>query len=250
MNICVDCRYCSQINDRPECLHLHVKSGASLDCRLYNPEGKCQWYERGGPAAPPKPIVPDTHHFGDPCQKCGTPHDEVAPGPCPGVPQRTPIILTNTPIEPAETQLLAMVMGQGLPAEPADDNKKLRQLASFLKTAKHEEELAKQARIKVEEEIAALVPGPESGQKTIDLGDGVKITVERGFNYKADIPEIDKVFSGMPNLGHAPIKTKTTRELDVKGYEWYRENHTEVFYEFARYVAVMPKKTAVSVKGL
>lgn len=23
-------------------------------------------------------------HFGDPCVHCGTPHDEVAPGPCPG----------------------------------------------------------------------------------------------------------------------------------------------------------------------
>ena len=28
--------------------------------------------------------VAATAHFGDPCIYCGTPHDEVAPGPCPG----------------------------------------------------------------------------------------------------------------------------------------------------------------------
>lgn len=26
---------------------------------------------------------PSPTHFGDPCVHCGTPHDEVAPGPCP-----------------------------------------------------------------------------------------------------------------------------------------------------------------------
>lgn len=30
--------------------------------------------------------VSQTTHFGDPCVKCGTPHDEVSPGPCPGRP--------------------------------------------------------------------------------------------------------------------------------------------------------------------
>jgi len=27
-------------------------------------------------------------HFRDPCVHCGTPHDEVAPGPCPGDPAK------------------------------------------------------------------------------------------------------------------------------------------------------------------
>ena len=32
------------------------------------------------------------HHFGDPCRHCGTPHDEIQPGPCEGDPARaTPI---------------------------------------------------------------------------------------------------------------------------------------------------------------
>ena len=28
-------------------------------------------------------------HFGDPCIHCGTPHDDVAPGPCPSAPAET-----------------------------------------------------------------------------------------------------------------------------------------------------------------
>lgn len=125
---------------------------------------------------------------------------------------------------------------------------KLRQLACFLKTAKNEEEVAKNKRIEVEESIAALVDGPDRGQKTVDLGDGLRVTVERGFNYKADLNAVARVFedSGMP----APIKIKTTRELDVIGYEWYRFSEPGYFTEIAKHVTVTPKKTAVTVKGL
>ena len=31
------------------------------------------------------PTRADVAHFGDPCKYCGTPHDEVAPGPCPAL---------------------------------------------------------------------------------------------------------------------------------------------------------------------
>lgn len=40
----------------------------------YIPGLACQAH--GGP--PPR-------HFGDPCAYCGTPHDDVKPGPCPGL---------------------------------------------------------------------------------------------------------------------------------------------------------------------
>ncbi len=32
---------------------------------------------------------PPPRHFGDPCVHCGTPHDEVQPGPCPARPKPT-----------------------------------------------------------------------------------------------------------------------------------------------------------------
>ena len=125
---------------------------------------------------------------------------------------------------------------------------KLRQLACFLKTSKHEEDEARKSRIKIENEIAALLPGPDKGQHTIDLGDGIRVTVERGFNYKADLAAIEVVMQN-PTMP-APVKTKTTRELDITGYEWYRMNHPALFAEIAKHVTVTPKKVAVSVKGL
>ncbi len=123
----------------------------------------------------------------------------------------------------------------------------LEDLANLLAHAKATEDLAKQKRIDIEEKVAALIPGPERGSKTVTLEGGVKITVERGFNYKADFQEIDKlVASGA--IDFSPVKTKTTRELDATGYEWYRTNDPDNFALIAQHVAATPKKVAVTLK--
>ena len=115
----------------------------------------------------------------------------------------------------------------------------------LLLDAKREEEQAKAERIKLEEQIAALVPGPATGQKTVKLDDGTSITVKRGLNYKADFDELVKVDTGeFP----APIKTKTTRELDVAAYEWFRSDRPEIFCKMVDFVSVTPKKVSVEVK--
>lgn len=128
----------------------------------------------------------------------------------------------------------------------------LQYLAIRLMQEKDDENKARDRRVAIEEQIAVLIPGPDKGQKTVTLEDGTKITVERGFNYKADVAEIEKLFQGEwkeGSLGDAPIKVKTTRELDVKGYEWYRENDPEAFGLLARHVSVTPKKVSVSLKA-
>ncbi|MFA5186719.1 MAG: hypothetical protein WC551_09605 [Patescibacteria group bacterium] len=122
-------------------------------------------------------------------------------------------------------------------------------LARDLANAKAAEDCAKAARIAVEEKIAGLVPGPEKGQKTVTLPDKSKITVERGFNYKADLVEIEKVFASEGESRYAPIKVKTTRELDVTGYEWYRENDPESFACLSQFVVATPKKVSVTLKA-
>lgn len=125
----------------------------------------------------------------------------------------------------------------------------LQYLAIRLMQEKDDESKARDRRVAIEEQIAVLIPGPDKGQKTVTLEDGTKITVERGFNYKADLAEIEKVFASEGESRYAPIKVKTTRELDVKGYEWYRENDPEAFQLLARHVSVTPKKVSVSVKS-
>ncbi|MFZ5832266.1 MAG: DUF7173 family protein [Planctomycetota bacterium] len=127
--------------------------------------------------------------------------------------------------------------------------KQLAELANLLTAAKSEEKLAEGKRIEIEERIAALIPGPERGQKTVALPDGRKLTVERGFNYRADCAEIEKLFTtGAVSGEFPPTKVKTTRELDVTGYEWYRTNDPDSFALLAQHVTVTPKKIAVSLK--
>lgn len=125
----------------------------------------------------------------------------------------------------------------------------LQYLAIRLMQEKDDESKARDRRVAIEEQIAVLIPGPDKGQKTVTLEDGTKITVERGFNYKADLAEIEKVFASEGESRYAPIKVKTTRELDVKGYEYYREHDQETFAVLSKYVVVTPKKVAVSLKA-
>lgn len=131
------------------------------------------------------------------------------------------------------------------PAE--EEAAKLYVLAVNLRAAKVAEESAKAHRITIEEMLAPLIPGPEIGSKTITLKDGSKVTITRGFNYKADLDEIEKALAPYKEWP-APIKSKSTCQLDVDGYEWYRENHPEIFAQIAQHVSVTPKKVSVVLR--
>jgi hypothetical protein len=122
---------------------------------------------------------------------------------------------------------------------------RLSHLTEDLIDAKGDEERARRNRIAIEEKIAALVPTSEKGQQTITLGN-VKLTVKRDLSYTADLDAIEGLLTN-PELP-PPLKSKTTRELDVQGYEWYRANHPEVFTQLTEHVEVKPKKVAISVK--
>ncbi len=124
---------------------------------------------------------------------------------------------------------------------------RLKELASELKNAKAAEALARNSRIDAEEQIAALIPTEDTGQKTVTLNNGTKITVKRELNYKADVNKLyDEMVCECPQ--HIPpVKTKTTKELDAKGYEWYRTNEPKVYELISQYVTVTPKKVAVTL---
>ena len=120
-------------------------------------------------------------------------------------------------------------------------------LVANLRRAKDTEEQAKKNRINLEELVAKLIPTDEVGQKTVAASDGTKVTVKRGLNYKADLMEIEEFFIDYDDLP-APIAIKTTRELDIAGYEWYRKNHPGTFAHIAQHVTVTPKKVSVVLK--
>lgn len=124
----------------------------------------------------------------------------------------------------------------------------LKYLVNELIRKKHAEDEARNLRIECEERIASLVPGPDSGQKTVKLEDGTSVTVKRGFNYKCQCDELYGFMIDTCPEHIPPIKTKTTRELDEKGYNWYSDNHPDVFRELARFVTATPKKVSVEVR--
>ena len=120
-------------------------------------------------------------------------------------------------------------------------------LARKLLAAKASEEKSKQNRIILEGKIAAMVDCPERGSKTITTEEGNKVTIERGFNYKADCLGIQSAFFDA-GIKYAPVKSKTTSELDEKGYEWIRKNDPTAWGLLSGLVVASPKKTSVSVK--
>ena len=129
------------------------------------------------------------------------------------------------------------------------DKNALAILAAELWEAKKREGAATKLRIAIENEIAALAPGPEKGQVTVTLKDGAKVVVKRALNYKADLAAIEEVFLEVLEPLLPPLKMSTTTDLDVAGYEWYRKNHPEVFELFKAHVVVTPKKTSVILKA-
>jgi len=118
--------------------------------------------------------------------------------------------------------------------------------------AKNEEADARQTREATEAAVAAIIPGPDDKQVTVPLADGRKVVVKRKLNYKANttkinylLVEINKSLNEkLPN----PVKSSCTQKLDVKGYEWYRENRPEEFKQIAEFVTVTPAKTAVEIR--
>jgi len=119
-------------------------------------------------------------------------------------------------------------------------------LVAELGAAKFNEDFAKDERIAIEEKIAALIETKEVGQKTVTLENGMKVTVKRGLNYKADIAKIYAVFDDTPF--QPPVKLETKHSLDTRGYEWYKGNNQAMFDVLSKHVTVTPKKVAVTLQ--
>ncbi len=119
----------------------------------------------------------------------------------------------------------------------------LDELAGYLYDARKREDAAKQERIEIEEKIASIVETPDNGSKTVDAGNGLKVTVKRSLNYKADMDGIITLDGIVSSL---PIKTK--REFDAKAYEEIREKSPKDFAQLAKFVMVSQAKTSVTLK--
>lgn len=127
----------------------------------------------------------------------------------------------------------------------------LPSLSVKLRVAKLNEESAREKRIAIEEQIAALIPTKEIGSKTVTLLDGSKIIIKRDLIYKAELEGVRDVIAKCNNRGmglSVPIKSKTTYQLDEKGYEWYKKTYPQIFSQLTKYVSTIPRKVSVTLK--
>lgn len=124
----------------------------------------------------------------------------------------------------------------------------LNELAKQLFQAKRTETAAKEERIAIEEAIAAIVTiDGDRGSRTEDAGDGLKVTVERKWNYKADIAGIRAL--DLPDDAMIPLKhVPASYAFDATAYEKIRQDHPDVASRLAGLVTATPAKVSVSLK--
>jgi len=109
------------------------------------------------------------------------------------------------------------------------------QLARDLVQARSEETDARNRRIQIEEAIIAASGISDSQRMTMATGNGLKLTLSTGYNYK-----LSKGYD--PSI--VPTKTTTKVELDVKAYEALQG---EAKLQAAESVIITPKKPSVNV---
>lgn len=119
---------------------------------------------------------------------------------------------------------------------PRDD---LEALAIDLANAKAAEEAAKNVRLECEAKLAEALGGKEDGSQSYTCG-RLKVTLKRGWNYKADV-------EWFAANGHGDLlKTKT--EFVGSAYEKLRDSDPGLFRELAGHVVATPKKASVELK--
>jgi len=124
--------------------------------------------------------------------------------------------------------------------------KDLATLANELFAAKQAEKSAKAERIQAEKAIGLLVETAEKGSKTVDAGNGIRITVTRGITFKADMDAIRSLT--IPEEVMPITMVPASYKFDPKKYESVRENHPDIAAKLANCVTATPKKLAVTMK--
>jgi len=126
----------------------------------------------------------------------------------------------------------------------------LHALACQLAEAKRVEARAKTARVDLEEKIVALVETADDGSKTVDTGDGIKITVKRSLSYSADVDAL-RSFEGIPDEVR-PLKLvpaiAASYAFDKKAWANVLVNHPDVAAKLAKFVTANPGKPSVTLK--
>ena len=122
----------------------------------------------------------------------------------------------------------------------------LTELVDKLFIAKRAEDAAKKERISIEDGIAKLVETGDNGSKTVDVGDGVKVTVKRALSYEADVEAIRNLDI---DSDLTPVKLIPQEwAFDEKKYEKLRESAPDAWKLISEHVSTHPRKVSVTLK--
>lgn len=130
----------------------------------------------------------------------------------------------------------------------------LTELATRLVEAKKNESNEKKKRIDIEEQIAALVETGPNQSKTVDAGNGLKLTVKRSLSYDVDINSIRAIAIDDDQDFNLTIPLKLMPAVpsfyvfNPKVYEDLVKESPAAAKLFAPHITTKPKKVSVTVK--
>jgi len=120
------------------------------------------------------------------------------------------------------------------------------QLVEEFIAAKAAENLANKRRIKIEEQMIALLGKREEGSQTHELASGMKVTITGKLSYKADMEKLAEICQVLPKE-FRPIKIET--KLDETGVKFLRANEPAIYKIISEAITVKEAKASVEVKA-
>lgn len=121
----------------------------------------------------------------------------------------------------------------------------IEQLAVQLQSAKHEERLATDRRIALEQAVTEKLGFKTEGSQTHTLENGMKVTITGKLTRSLDQAAWEEVKSQVPE-SLWPIKVK--QELDTTGVKYLMQNEPQIYALVSKAITTKPAKTAVEVK--
>ncbi len=111
--------------------------------------------------------------------------------------------------------------------------------------AKRQESAARDERIRIEVEIAEQIDTGEKKSKTVAVGQGLKVTVTRGYNYKADVAGIRML--DLPAGSLPVVSVPRHYEFSAKLYEDVIKKDKMAARALAKHIVATPKKVGIKV---
>lgn len=122
----------------------------------------------------------------------------------------------------------------------------INELAELWRQTKAAEDAHRADRIKIEEELAALVNVKEEGASTTKT-DLYKITAKGNLNRSVDWKQYDTIRESIPEQLR-PVKLKP--ELDIPGLRWLESNEPALYRIMVQCITTKPGKTGFAVEPI